>query len=184
MSWTDALRVAIKPMRHAPIRNYVLPGLTSSLVGGDGHGTVRLFTSDRETREWVTPHSHRFDFTCLVLAGWVENIIFKPGGGGNDYVVGALVPVEGGMGKYKVERTETGSGFAEFRTTYKAGETYAMRAEEIHSIRFARGASVLFFEGPAETDKTFILEPYVDGRLVPTFETSPWMFDRAQERRT
>ena len=71
----------IKKMGHNEVDNYVLPGLTSSLIGGFGHGKVRLFSAERETREWVIPHSHRFDFGCLVLHGEVENILFERGAG-------------------------------------------------------------------------------------------------------
>ncbi len=61
---SNQLIKAVLGMANNPIRHYIAPGLTSSLVGGGGHGKVRLFQADRETREWVTPHSHRFDFTC------------------------------------------------------------------------------------------------------------------------
>jgi hypothetical protein len=171
---------AVKAMANSPVRQYVLPGLTSELVGGDGHGRVRLLTSDRHTRDWVTPHSHRFDFTCLVLAGSVENIVMERGYGQacNAYARGTVRPRDGGMGQYEIARTEDTAWYAEKTTTYGVGETYSMRASEIHSIRFSRGAKVLFFEGPDVVEESVFLEPVCDGKVVQTFETRPWMFER------
>lgn len=53
-----------------------------------------------------------------------------------------------------------------------------MKAEEIHSITFSRGASVLFFEGPRKTDTSTVLEPVVDGETIPLFRTEPWMYGK------
>lgn len=63
-------------------------------------------------------------------------------------------------------------------TTYKAGCTYSMTHDQIHSIRFDRDTQVLFFEGPQLTTQSRMLEPWVDGKVVPTFRTASWMFDR------
>lgn len=172
------LRRMLDAMSTNEVHNYVLPGLTSALIGGEGRGQVRILNSDRDTREWVTPHSHRFDFVCLVLAGQVENIVFTRGQG-NYYAKGMIKPVEGGMGKYQVSRTSEWGGYVEHSTTYTEGECYSMRADEIHSIRFSRGAEVLFFEGPNVRDFSVFLEPWSNGRAVPTFETRSWMFEPA-----
>ena len=42
-------------------------GYRVPLVGG-GYGKVRLFEASRRQQSGVTPHSHRFDFTCLCFA--------------------------------------------------------------------------------------------------------------------
>ncbi len=59
--------------------------------------------------------------------------------------------------------------------TFLAGECYSMKAEEIHSIQFSRGAKVLFFEGCARTGSVFI-EPVVGGHVIETFKVESWMF--------
>lgn len=165
---------------HSAVRNYATPGLTSKLLG-EGNGRVRLFIANRDTREWITPHSHRFASAALVLAGKVENILFTrcAPDGGNSYAVGTLKPVDGGLGKYDVVRDGTWGYFTEISQHYKAGDAYSMTPEEIHSIRFSRGAKVLFFEGPEVNDESVILEPCEHGgRVIQTFKTEPWMFEK------
>ena len=61
-------------------------------------------------------------------------------------------------------------------TRYVHGDFYSMKASEIHSITFSRDALVLFFEGLEQTSETLILEPFVDGVTVPTFQVQPWMY--------
>ncbi len=168
-------------MSHSPVRQYVTPGLTSLLVGGEGHGNVRLFTSDRDTREWITPHSHRFDFVCMVLEGDVENVLFVPGRSkSNTYSRGSMRRINAGMGNYEITRDGGVDEYEEHRTIYSVGESYSMKASEIHSIRFSRGARVLFLEGPEVSDASVFLEPFSDGETIQTFETRPWMFKRSK----
>jgi hypothetical protein len=171
---------AVLAMANSPIRHYIAPGLTSSLVGGPGHGKVRLFCSERETREWVTPHSHRFDFTCLVLRGWAQNIIFTRqwGADGADLYTAGTLKRDGDFGRYEFTPSADACAYTESAKTYNAGDVYAMTHEEIHSIRFSRDALVLFFEGPEVSDSSVVLEPWSNGRRVPTFATQPWMFAR------
>jgi hypothetical protein len=181
---TEAILLAVLGMRHSRIGNYIAPGLTSWLVGGQGHGKVRLFTCDRDTREWIVPHSHRFDFTCLVLAGRVTNVLLRRTyrcDRGNAYAVGTLRAPTGGIGEYEFTPGEEAEYFEEIERAYEPGETYSMEAREIHTIRFSRDSSVLFFEGPETADSSVVLEPWSCGRRVPTFATHPWMFDRAQD---
>ena len=173
----NGIRRMMDAMSNSRVRNYVIPGLTSELVGGPEHGQVRLFTSCRETREFVTPHSHRFNFSCLILRGWVENSLFVQGSG-DEYALGTVRPVHGGMGEYDTRRNGETLRFQAERTTYGEGECYSMRANEIHSIRFSRDAEVLFFEGPTVEEYSMFLEPVCDGKRVHTFEVRPWMFQR------
>lgn len=177
---SHTLITAVLAMANSPIRHYIAPGLTSSLIGGPQHGKVRLFCSERETREWVTPHSHRFDFTCLVLRGWAENIIFTRqwGADGADlYSAGTLKRNEA-FGQYEFTPSTEACAYVESSKTYNEGDVYAMTHEQIHSIRFSRDAMVLFFEGPEVTESSLVLEPWSSGKRVPTFETRPWMFER------
>lgn len=178
-----AILAALKLMKHSPVYNYATAGLTSSLIGGADHGKVRLFMSDRDTREWVTPHSHRFNFTCLVLAGSVENILFTRASylnqpGANAYVMGTVRPSNGGLGGYELSRGSTPEAWIEESATYGVKDTYSMTSKQIHSIRFSRGAIVLFLEGPELVDNSMILEPWSNDRVVPTFESRSWMFER------
>lgn len=168
---------ALIGMAHSPIRNYVIPGVTSWLIGEPSKaGTMRLFHCSRDHQENVTPHSHRFDFQCWVLRGQVVNRVWTPNGYGDKFMHTNLV-YRGECGQY--EKIAIGPGNYKFKDTgYDAGDCYAMRAEEVHSIKFSRETLVLFFEGPNRSDKSLILEPFVDGETVPTFEVKPWMFKK------
>lgn len=184
---TQELLEIVTAMAHSPVEQYVVPGLTSSLIGGRDcgaqSGTVRLFSSDRQTREWITPHSHRFDFSCIVLDGLVENILFTLADESNkryadSYSLGTLKCVGEGMGSYDIVRSNIPEKYTETSTRYGVGESYAMKSNQIHSIKFHRGTKVLFFEGPTLSDTSVFLEPFSNGRVVETFETRPWMFKK------
>jgi hypothetical protein len=170
-------------MAHSPVRNYVIPGLTSYLIGSPSKaGTMRLFTCTRDHQEGITPHSHRFNLMCWVLRGSVTNRLWtatrQTESGRDDYMVSHLL-YQGDMGQYeKVEHRVRSFGYEDH--TYQAGDCYSMQAHEIHSIHFWRGATVLFFEGPTITDTSVVLEPYVDNAVIPTLEVKPWMFKREQ----
>lgn len=167
----------ILAMAHSGLGNYILPGLTSYLIGGGpSHGCVRLFQCSREHQENITPHSHRFDFRALVLKGRVLNIIWSKDPAGDEYQSSALI-YDGGPGKYKMHPGEVARWRCD-ATTYVEGEWYGMKAEDIHSIEFSREALVLFFEGPNISAVSLILEPHVNGQTIPTFETKPWMFTK------
>lgn len=157
-------------MAHSPIRNYALPGLTSKLLS-----RVRLFECDRDHQEEITPHSHRFDFVALVLAGEVRNRLWSPSGG--DLFHAQTLHYEGACGKYRRESGEI-ERWRYHDDLYGEGDSYEMGHAEVHSIHFSRGARVLFFEGPTVCDSSIILEPHVDGETIPTFRVEPWMFRR------
>lgn len=176
---TEALRRFLDSMKHSPVSNYGIPGLTSWLIGAAGpSGVVRLMECGRKHEEPIIPHSHRFDFHCQVLAGSVTNLLWTRCNPveGDEYHSSELVYC-GQMGKYKTEP----SGVARWsinRSHYETGDEYSMKADEVHSIFFSRGAVVLFFEGPTVSDRSIILEPFVDGEVIPTFKVEPWMFKR------
>lgn len=169
----------LNQMAHGALGNYATPGLTSYLVGNSSPdtGTVRLFNAERETENWITPHSHRFDFACCVLQGTVENILFLPASeeaGGVFYDEGVLLPVDGGLGKYKAKAAQGRRRYRRESRFYRENEWYAMQAHQIHSIRFSADAVVLFLEGPQKTTETRFLEP----PGVRTFKVEPWMFTK------
>jgi hypothetical protein len=168
-------------MAHSPVKNYIIPGLTSSLIGGQPgiDGCVRLFQCERDHQENITPHSHRFSFQCWVIEGTVTNRIWQPASAHamevDQYAMTTLK--FDGMGNYERDIT-TRHRFHYQDYEYVSGECYSMTATQIHSIRFSRGAVVLFFEGPQERENSVILEPIVDNEVIPTFKVEPWMFKR------
>jgi len=170
---------AIQPLVNSPVKNYVIPGLTSSLVGGVGNGTVRLFTCERTHEEPICPHSHRFSFTCFVLAGAVRNRIWRRAYSGDQYEALRLIKT-GQFGAYEKSIGERGR-YAFNELSYGPGEMYSMKHDEIHSIYFSAGASVLFFEGPEVQNESLVLQPVVDGETVPTFRVESWMFQKEQK---
>lgn len=175
----EMLLEQVLTMAHSPVKNYAIPGLTSWLIGDNlNGGCVRLFHSEREHVEPITPHSHRFNFTAQVLKGGVTNRMWREAtdSTGDLYCVSAQKYL-GTSGQYetKVEATRY---YRYYDRDYKAGDTYQTMAEEIHSIYFDRDTYVLMFEGPSVTNTSDILEPMVDGHRIPTFKVEPWMFQR------
>jgi hypothetical protein len=168
----------LKAMMHSPVRNYAIPGLTSWLIGEPSpKGTMRLFECSRDHQEPITPHSHRFDFQCWVLQGSVRNRIWSASAFDGDAYTHTNLVYAGECGKY--EKVRIGVGRFGFRDDHHGEDDwYAMTHDQIHSIYFAKGTQVLFFEGPTISDKSLILEPHVDGEDVPTFQVAPWMFKR------
>jgi hypothetical protein len=164
-------------MAHSRLGNYAgIPGLSSSLLGGPEHGKVRLFDCSREHPESLVPHSHRFNVMCLVLNGHVVNHIWRKGGA--DKYTATRLTYLGAPGCLQRSEAHAESCYTRYSTKYGHGEFYNMAAQDIHSIDFSRDALVLFFEGPELTTDTVILEPFVDGQTVPTFNVQPWMYQR------
>ena len=169
----------VKDLAHSPIHNYVIPGLTSRLVGGVGTkktGCVRLFSNRRVQTEMITPHSHRFDFTCLVIKGWVDNSIWVRGLTGDPFESTGIY-YGGEPGAYTQSIGGIDSWYP-ITTRFNEGETYSMTHDEVHSIQFSKGAEVLFFEGPEVYHTTMILQPVVDEVVLNTFRVEPWMFKK------
>lgn len=168
-------------MAHNKIENYAIPGLTSALLG-DRHkdGTVRLLTSERMHDENIIPHSHRHDFACLVLQGWVKNIVWTPTEDTDaEYYHHTRLEYDGAPGSYTVDREfQPAMRMEADCTLYQAGEWYSMTHDQIHSIKFSRDAMVLFFAGYNKTDATVTLEPVANGCVVPTFKVESWMFQK------
>lgn len=173
---------ALLALAHSPIHNYVIPGLTSSLLGAPSpQGCVRLFECSREHQEAITPHSHRFDLQCIVLQGWVENKLWVETEDEHaDAFAVSHIKYLGEPGAYEKRRYGFAAKFAiQSKEGYGPGDCYQMKSAEIHSIAFSRNAKVLFFEGPTLTDISVVIEPWVNGKMVPTSTTQPWMFDRS-----
>ncbi len=171
----DLIVSALEEMKSDSVRNYVIAGLDSHLLQ---NGKVRLFECSRWHQDQITPHSHRFDFACLVLEGYVQNRIWErtsPSKG--DLFQCSELSYEGEIGNYAIKRNDQ-AHFLSTPEIYNEGECYGMKASEIHSIEFSKGAKVLFFEGPTVSNKSIVLEPVVNGEIIPTFEKRDYMFKK------
>lgn len=170
----------VRKMKHSPLRNYAgIPGLTSWAIGGMGDpgvGMVRMMECSREHHENIIPHSHRFDLHCIVLAGSVRNVLWKPNVIGDEYSATSLRASGAGAYTVMAKGDDRTMKWQVTESRYEAGAEYHMTAKQVHSIYFSRGAVVLFFEGPKVSDESIILEPFIDGEVVPTFKVEPWMF--------
>ena len=185
---TKELLEHLKSMRHSPAHNYVIPGLTSWLIGNPHPemGCVRMFSMSRLHEENIVPHSHRFDFRCVVLKGRVVNHIWQPaptfeedGTDEADWYVKKEITYSGTLGTHDTRQAGVGTYIRRI-SYYNEGDEYSMKAEEFHSIRFDKGTEVLFFEGVNRLKTSFILEPMVNGEAIPLFKTEPWMFDKRE----
>ncbi|HET8687449.1 MAG TPA: hypothetical protein VFM18_12415, partial [Methanosarcina sp.] len=173
----------VMKMAHSPVRNYAIPGLTSWMISSNPDGNIRLFEMTRNHIEPISPHSHRFDFHCIVLEGEVENIIYEPARNywNGDFPIDVdayselISTYNGEIGSYTNSRSYT-KGYKIHVETYGTGDQYSMTHDQIHSIRFKKGTKVLFFEGPEKTNSSIVLEPFVDNEIIPTFKVEPWMF--------
>lgn len=165
----------VEKMKQSRVMNYVVAGLDSYLLSG---GVVRLFECSRDHQDQITPHSHRFDFACLVLAGTVTNRIWEEcTESEGDFFQSSKLTYKGDIGKHSVAR----GGRNWWRYTdwhYSAGDCYSMTADQVHSIQFSRGAKVLFLEGPQYSNTSLIIEPVVHGKVIPTYQKREYMFQR------
>lgn len=175
---TNELDNILDQMKNSTVNNYVIAGLSSSLIGGEENGCVRLFEQERFQQDFICPHSHRFDFTCLVLEGSVTNRIWlsadeKTG----DFFEEKRLTFTGQMGVH--EESLEGRGFYSHTDDfYGKGDFYSMEYNEIHSIDFSKGAKVLFFEGKNKSDSSIVLNPVVDGKTIDLFRVDDWMFSK------
>lgn len=163
----------IQDMKCSKVSNYVIAGLDSFLLTS---GNVRLFENSRDHQDQITPHSHRFNFACLVLDGHVINRIwYESQESEGDLFQSTTLHYAGEIGSHTKSK-EGRAFYSSYDKKYEAGECYAMSAEQIHSIQFSRGAKVLFLEGPQVSDTSIIIEPVVNGVLINTYENKPYMF--------
>lgn len=169
--------------KHSTIRNYIIPGLTSHLIGDwsdPNKERLRLFEMETHQLVHIVPHSHRYNFHCRVIAGEVINTLWQPIK--ESLEVGALMAkssltYNGTPGTYVKGSVPSIVRYIQVSSLYPAGAEYSMRHYEIHSITFAAGTKVLFWESPQITEETYILEPYIPGYgTVPLLKTEPWMY--------
>lgn len=169
----EQLLKIIQEMKSSKVSNYAIAGLDSYLLE---NGKMRIFECSRNHQDQITPHSHRFDFACLVLKGTVINKIWTE----CDEKQGDLFELSrlfysGIIGSHSKE--PDGRSWYNFRSkVYNAGDVYSMKAEELHSINFSKDSVVLFFEGCQDLDESYIIEPVVNDQVIPTYENKPYMF--------
>ncbi|CAA0365428.1 hypothetical protein ALT721_800034 [Alteromonas alvinellae] len=175
MTQVKQLLPIIEQMKGSQLKNYIIAGLDSTLLN---NGKVRLFECNRNHLDSITPHSHRYDLTCIVLCGEVENTLFtesnKPENA-DQFVVSKLT-YTGSVGSFRKESDPAPKYFKSQSHTYREGSIYCMTADDIHSIRFKRDTKVLVFEGEIQTDTSLCLEPRVNGEHIVTLEKKPYMY--------
>lgn len=127
----------VMKMAHSPVKNYAIPGLTSWLISEKESGTIRMFHMERDHIECIVPHSHRFDFHCIVLEGEVENILYHcqdnfPDDA--DLYVQTISMYNGEIGSYTNSIHKHPLACKMQRVQYGEGDQYSMKSNEIHSI--------------------------------------------------
>lgn len=160
----------------AKLENYIVPGLQSTLLASSlNGGKVRVFDMTREQEYDITPHDHRYDFQCCVLAGSVTNRRYTVIERGNkEYATHAIMQYD--YAKHELDEAQAEWAEARFEDeTFGVGAWYSMKATEFHAIRFSRGAKVLFIEGAEVKAWSSCLLPYVNGRICNTFIWRDWM---------
>lgn len=170
---------------HSGLRNYIIPGLTSRLVGDWSDPTkerLRIFHMETPQMMAIVPHSHRYDFHCKVLEGLVTNRLYLETT--QEYGIplhASELEYSGSPGNY--QKSPLGLRYYSVASTmYAPGMTYSMRAEEIHDIFFSMGAQVMFWEGPQRRTNTVVLEPMVPGvGVIPLLKTEEWMFQKIED---
>lgn len=179
MQRTEFERNFFEAFNSSTIKNYVVPGLESVLLGESDGFKVRMFHMTEHQMMHVTPHSHRFNLLSYVLEGEVEHITYHETTRYDDLqklFKLAVLEQEGQLGEYKTNIHSNGS-FRCYSAKYVAGGSYFLNAEDYHSVVFAKGTKVLFIEGPqVATPK--ILVPLVKGTVCSTLFTADWMFQK------
>lgn len=168
-------------LKHSKITNYVIPGLESYIISNDKeNGTmVRMFEMTREQSAMCVPHTHRYNFYCVVLEGRVYNTVWCDHDTEGDLF--EIVKLRRGkaFGEYKIDDRPREGRFVPRECRYLKGESYSMDAHQVHSIRFDKGTKVLFMESKDVLDYSYALLPIVDGEVVDNLSTQPWMFRHA-----
>ena len=171
----------LQNMQNSIVQNYVIAGLRSSLVGGGNFGRVRLFEASRFQQDSISPHSHRFDFACMVLRGTVINRIWHEcNEQQGDFFEESVLVYQGEIGHHS-KRVYGRNFYGHTLHLYSEGQCYSMSHNQIHSIEFSRDAIVLFFEGPQLSSQSVVLEPVVDGKVIPTYERRDYMFRKVTQ---
>lgn len=170
------LESQIKEMMHSPIHNYIVPGLTSWKIGEDSdHGMVRLFTCSRDHQENIIPHTHRFNFQCQVIKGYVNNKVWIEDNDGDDFMV--CDQIYSDIGNYIYQQKEI-KRYSFVNKRYYEGQNYGLKHDVFHSIEFSKDSMVLFLQGKNLTNTSQVLMPYVNNEVVELDLVQEWMFQK------
>lgn len=91
--------------------------------------------------EVVSPHDHRYDFDTTCMSGGVENIWFEAHDDGQEFNRFAyMTPLNGGTGFTWIGTDRLKKVRRRLR---QRGESYSMKAEELHTIRITRNNTVI-----------------------------------------
>lgn len=157
------------------LENYIIPGLRSTMLAKpEAGGCIRRFDMLRDQEVDVTPHDHRYDFKCLVLAGEVRHRRYHVYPSSKDSADYAALPYNAETHELDTESPRwLAGGFSE--EVYKAGAWYGCTHHEFHSIRFSNRCAVLFWESAQRKGASSCLLPYFNGRICNTFTWREWM---------
>jgi len=170
----DKISDFLEQMKGQSIDNYIVAGLNSSMID---NGKVRLFSASRNQRQEITPHSHTYDLLSIVLRGKVENFMWIEADddtSGESFLLSEIVKTKE-FGEYDKKEVDV-SNYYSLKSSYIAGDIYHINEGEIHSIKFSKDAIVLLFESEEKLNCSEVLEPFVDGELIPTLIKEDWMF--------
>ena len=173
----------LRDMGHSRVKNYIVPDVTSMLVGSDdgSQGRVRIFDSRRDQDMLVTPHSHRFDLWSYVVEGSVENTIYAQArvGETGDMYKKVYQKFGGEIGEFEVSSEMPKQRYNKFVNTYNRGDSYFMEYDQIHTIKFSRDTVLLIIEGKPKSSNNAVLFPVTnDDTVINTLTTEEWMFRR------
>lgn len=129
-------------------RDFHCKGLDYICLRRSAEITLKLYFFDGDVSklpEVVHPHDHRYPFETFVVAGRSENIIYRIGAGEHPCATFNHfrydTPLNGGAGfswAGEVELSESNC------SSYLPGTGYAMRHDQIHTIRMLANETVLF----------------------------------------
>jgi len=176
-----------KELESDVLRNYVIPGLKSSLFEDM---TVRMFEQEIVQLREISPHNHRFNFASLVLSGTVHNTIWEEVNNEEAQETDPKYVHEMSMseltyldnpGDYS-KALLYGLTYWKTKTyEYQTGDWYFMTTQDYHTITFDKGTKVMVFQSPDISRQSYILEPVLpNGDTVPLSTIDRWMFQKEE----
>ncbi len=132
-------------LRHS-FRDFHVKGLhyvSLPMARGPGFKKVYFFENDAATDgPLVMPHDHRYNFGTKVLAGQLENVLYKPVSkrGMRFNRFSYRTPLNGGDGFTWESEVLLG---VQSRNLYKAGEKYGSMHSQIHTLANIKAGTIL-----------------------------------------
>lgn len=169
------------------INNYIIPGVSSEILCETAvGGKIRIFKASRTQMQYVTPHSHRFNITTIVLQGWIRNTVFhhtsNPEEEGAEEYQESVLTYDGVAGEYDCKKLKNKTEYYVAETVkYTQGQIYTMAHHNVHSIAFSKDAEVLIIESPQKEPKSIIIEPVINNKHIHIMEVKDWMFEHQMD---